>query len=443
MFTGLNREEVAALRFNARKSFSKLSIAGSLIVLLFFTFIYLTTDFVKDFPTHALWLAVIAVVIVLFRMSCGYLILKEKYTGNIIWNIHFANNIFLGLLWAYLFLLFLYLYNTGWPTMFVGVLVVGYAASASNNLKNEISFCIAFILAIFVPIIIIAPVIVPSNRVIFLMIAFLLYLVTAISVSLRGYREYWKRVVNEVLLKRKTLDIIGLQKQVSHSIKLASIGQLASGVAHEINNPLLIIQGNTELLNDMLSGDQLNYERIFSLNNSTINSVNRISRIVESLQLYAKKDKNMISSIDLHSVITDAITLTASFIKRENIKLEYVPYSGKLKVKGEYGKLQQVFINLISNARDALENTSNPIILISCSENANRAIVKISDNGIGIPRENLGKVFDSFFTTKEIGKGTGLGLSIAYSILNSFDATINVESEPAKGTCFTISLQKA
>jgi two-component system NtrC family sensor kinase len=229
--------------------------------------------------------------------------------------------------------------------------------------------------------------------------------------------------------------------ETEHASKLASIGRLASGVAHEINNPLAIINEKAGLMKDILesSGNlQQNKEKFFQLINSIFESVNRCRTITHRLLGFSRRMDISHDLIDLNDTIKEVIGFLEKEILFRNIHLKMNLREDLPKVESDKGHVQQVFLNIINNAIDAVDEGG----LIEVSTDVKEKIIKVSirDDGIGIPKDKLKHIFEPFYTTKEKGKGTGLGLSISYGIIQKLGGTIHVESELYKGTIFTIEL---
>jgi C4-dicarboxylate-specific signal transduction histidine kinase len=165
----------------------------------------------------------------------------------------------------------------------------------------------------------------------------------------------------------------------------------------------------------------------------------RIADIVAGLRQYARTDGDDIGKVDVHRVILDTVGLIKTTYKNIGIPIEVVLASKKGFVRGNFGKLQQVLMNLFANSRDALENVDRGAIKVDTIDDSGM-VVRVSDNGSGIPPDKIPIIFDAFYTTKPVGKGTGLGLSISHSIIESFGGTIKVESEVGRGTTFIIHL---
>jgi signal transduction histidine kinase len=215
------------------------------------------------------------------------------------------------------------------------------------------------------------------------------------------------------------------------SEKLASIGQLAAGVAHELNNPLANISLNTEMLmrncKDEVSAKKLNV---------IAENVDQAARIVRDLLDFSREAKLELEFLDVNEVLVKALESLKYEIR--DIKIVDNLDPNLPRVLGDRVRLKQVFTNIISNALHAMDNGG--VLSISTRADKKFLEVRISDTGRGIPKEHLGKIFDPFFTTKGVGKGTGLGLAISYSIVEKHGGLIEVESEVGKGTTFIIKI---
>ncbi len=234
-----------------------------------------------------------------------------------------------------------------------------------------------------------------------------------------------------------------IQLQLIHSEKLASIGTLAAGMAHEINNPLAIITGYFEIINNDLEAPDVPKElaqKIQKSMNRQKDSIKRIASIVNGLRLSSRPDGNETKVFDAHKLIQETVSIIETIFIKSNIQLEIQLHAQTPFIKGNMSKFQQVFMNLLLNARDAVENSSRPFVRISTENDEGLFVFKICDNGCGIKKENLSKLFVPFYTSKDPDKGTGLGLYIAHTIVTSAKGKIQVQSNENEGTCFTISL---
>ena len=227
-----------------------------------------------------------------------------------------------------------------------------------------------------------------------------------------------------------------MQKQMAQADKLASIGELSSGIAHEINNPLGIILGYTQLL---LRSEPPDSNRIDDLR--TIEKhVQSCKAIVEDLLNFARTSSPQKQNLDVHSVIDDVIGFVRHHSNLENIQIKTDFAADLPPALIDEKKIKQVLINLLMNAIHAVEREGTINITTGLNPVTGRVTVEVSDNGHGIQQENLPRIFDPFFTTKPTSEGTGLGLSVSYGIIKGHGGNISVKSEPGQGAAFTLSL---
>lgn len=237
-------------------------------------------------------------------------------------------------------------------------------------------------------------------------------------------------------LEESNQALIRTQRELIASEKLASLGKLSAGIAHEIGNPLSAIRGYVEVLkrNRMLP-DEERGEFINSIERET----ERIDRIIRTLLDYSRHRGFELKRVDINDVIMDTadILKTQGLLKDIDLNLELS--TGLSPIEVDPHQISQVLINLILNAKDAVGQDGK--INISSSKTPDGMIeISVKDNGTGIPKEIIDKIFDPFFTTKEPGKGTGLGLSVSQRIVNLFGGRISVESEDGRGSVFKITL---
>jgi signal transduction histidine kinase len=249
-------------------------------------------------------------------------------------------------------------------------------------------------------------------------------------------------IIKDVTKERNAVnENINMQKQVFLAAKLASIGELSAGVAHEINNPLMILLGNIDIVKEFVDNNVKGEEGIKIALERQIESVNRISVIVEGLRTYARTDSSEVEDFDINDAVERSVNLVQSIYSKSGININMSLNHEIPTILGSYSKFQQVIMNLLSNAKDALEHIHNGIISIRTYSVEKSIFIEVQDNGVGISREAIDKIFDSFYTTKEVGKGTGLGLSISYSIIKSMGGDITVSSSKEEGTTFTVVLK--
>ncbi len=223
-----------------------------------------------------------------------------------------------------------------------------------------------------------------------------------------------------------------LQEQLIQSEKLAGIGILASGVAHEINNPLSGIIGMAEVA---LEEEDIAKNKGYLTD--ILNCAQRISEIVRGLRSYSRAaKKEELSFVDLNEVLEESLKMVQLASKKTSVEV-IKKFQSVEKIRANVGEIQQVFTNLITNAFQAMNGKQGPLILSTRSVK-DLVEAKVSDHGMGIPQKYLSQIFDPFFTTKKPGEGTGLGLNIVYRIVTKYEGTIDVESKEQVGTTFTI-----
>jgi signal transduction histidine kinase len=236
-----------------------------------------------------------------------------------------------------------------------------------------------------------------------------------------------------------------MQRQLYQSSKMASIGELSAGVAHEINNPLNGVINFAQLLKDE-ERPRSEFER--QMIDGIIDEGERIAQIVRGLLTFARVDTHELIQVHFADSIKTSIALFGRQFQKDGITVEIDLEPNLPLVRADGSRLRQVVVNLISNAHHALkekgtESLEPKLFRITARRAGNRGeIVRVSfyDNGVGIKKEDLGKVFDPFFTTRREAGGTGLGLSVSFGIIRDFGGTISVESEEGKFTRFVIEL---
>lgn len=237
-------------------------------------------------------------------------------------------------------------------------------------------------------------------------------------------------------LEMKIQQIQEMQAHLVQSEKLAAIGQLAAGVAHEINNPLTGIMGFTEMV---LQSPGLSLEQREDLE-SVLHQSRRCRKIVQNLLQFGRRRKPQEELIALDKILEPTLELVRCDLRAANIAIEVAVAEDLPLIYGDSSQLEQVFLNLIVNARQALAGRESAFLKIQIFRKGAKIIFVFEDNGPGIAANILAQVFDPFFTTKPIGKGTGLGLSVSYGIIEQHQGTIRVESAVGVGTTFIIEL---
>lgn len=224
--------------------------------------------------------------------------------------------------------------------------------------------------------------------------------------------------------------------QLVQSERIASVGRMAAGVAHEINNPLSGIMLYAELLKESLK----NNGRALKDVQEIITQTQRCKKIVSELLEFSRQSVGKVSSFSVEELIDKSLGLLVNQALFHDINVTRDIERDIPAMVGDIGQLQQVFINLFINAADAMDGKGRLEITARYQKDQDRAIITVSDSGPGIPEEFRDKVFDMFFTTKQVGKGTGLGLSISQNIVKLHGGSINIECPPEGGTTFTVDL---
>jgi two-component system C4-dicarboxylate transport sensor histidine kinase DctB len=229
------------------------------------------------------------------------------------------------------------------------------------------------------------------------------------------------------------------QSELVQATKLAALGQMSAGLSHELNQPLAAIETYADNARAFLERGDF---KTASGNLSSIsNLIHRMARIIRNLRTYARNEPVLTRPTSLRGAVENALTLLQQRIENANVTVHYDPHALDLAVVGGNVRLQQVFVNLLSNAIDALSDQGERSIWISSRrEDGGKLCIAIRDSGPGIPPEHLKNVFDPFYSTKDVGKGTGLGLSITFGIIKQFGGTIDAANHPDGGAEFCIRL---
>lgn len=255
-----------------------------------------------------------------------------------------------------------------------------------------------------------------------------------LATTLEEFRLNSKQVTDnlEKLVAQKTAQLV-------QSSKLSSLGEMAAGVAHEINNPMAVILGNAEVLKEHL-GDQADEFSAKKLD-KIMNMVTRVSKIVKGLKQFSRDahaDEMIV--VPVSKIINEVLELCQQKLKNASVEVEVKVPEVEAFIKCREVQMSQVLLNLVQNAADAIAELPERWIKISCeSVNSMNLQIRVMDSGRGIPPEILPKLFEPFFTTKEIGKGTGLGLSISAGIVKDHGGSLTVD-ELAPHTCFVLTL---
>lgn len=286
-----------------------------------------------------------------------------------------------------------------------------------------------------------------------------------LMLNARQYKMDLEARNNELVRGKAQLE--RLQAQIVHSEKMASLGQLAAGIAHELNNPVGFVYGNLDILSQNIAGliklldfydktdlpetaaagaalikEEIDYEFLLEDLNSIINDcrdgAERIKDIVQNLRTFSRLDEAEFKKTDIHEGIDSTIRLLSRYFSTDNIRL--VREYGEIPPIDTFsGQLNQVWMNLLVNAAQAISEKGGEVRITTHTDEKS-VFISISDTGCGIAPEHLNRIFDPFFTTKRVGEGTGLGLSISFGIVQRHGGTISVDTQAGEGTTFTVVL---
>jgi len=233
-----------------------------------------------------------------------------------------------------------------------------------------------------------------------------------------------------------------MNEQIIEAGKLASLGELAAGIAHEINNPVAIMVEEAGWMGDILEEEEFreseNFEEYQRALNQIKNQGIRCKEITHKLLSFARKIDSRIQDIQLNTIIEEVVGLSEKRARYGNVEIISNLSPDLPSVHISPSEMQQVFLNLINNAVDAIDSKKGGTITITTRLDGDMIVADFEDTGSGIARANLQRIFDPFFTTKAVGKGTGLGLSICYGIVKKIGGEISVNSAVGKGTVFHI-----
>lgn len=231
-----------------------------------------------------------------------------------------------------------------------------------------------------------------------------------------------------------------LEKTSDHNFqseKLAAMGLIVSGIAHEINNPLTAVIGYSQLLMDTNGHDMGRQLKVVR------DQAQRCAKIIQEMMFFARRRKPVFAEMDLRDTVLGALQESKIDFETRKVASFLFPPSGEIMISGDSGLLKKVFAQLFLNAAHALEETKeNRRVEIRISDSGEFYQVEVQDNGPGIPAEHLPKIFDPFFSTKEVGRGAGLGLSLCYGVIADHGGRIKVRNEKGKGAHFSVFLPK-
>ncbi len=240
----------------------------------------------------------------------------------------------------------------------------------------------------------------------------------------------------EARIKEKTDELKKSQNLLIQSEKLTAMGKMAGGLAHELNSPLAGLIPMLEIHKQRAIKGSIEDKEL----NLMLRTADHMAKIVKDFGVFSRKSKSEFRALSLNEVIEDTLSFSGVRLKQKGIKVKEELSARLPLIRGDKTELQQVVLNMITNALDAMNEGGNYLITTDVNEGSNKVIMNFIDDGVGIAEEDLNKIFDPFFTTKKEGEGTGLGLSVSYGIIKNHGGEITVDSEPGKGTRFSIYL---
>lgn len=264
-----------------------------------------------------------------------------------------------------------------------------------------------------------------------------------LSANFMPCKDEKSNVISVLCIARDITESKKLEKQLINTEKLASMGTLAAGVAHEINNPLGIMLGFTDLLLENVDKNSQSYQDLKTIERHGLHC----KAVVENLLSFARQGEGQSVHCDINEAIKDIVNVVDHSLQMNDIELRLDMASELPRVEGDSRQMQQVLLNLINNAVAAMQQNGRLEIKTALNADLEKIIVVVRDNGHGIPKEYIDKIFDPFFTTKSEGEGTGLGLFVSHGIISKYKGTITCESstvdtsEKPKGTTFTLALR--
>ena len=267
---------------------------------------------------------------------------------------------------------------------------------------------------------------------------------TKMQEQLQAYANNLEKMVEE-----RTKELKEKDGQLIQSSKLASLGEMAAGIAHEINQPLNIIRiTTTGMLRFFKKGKTLSNEMLQKELIAINNQIERMNKIINHLRSFSRKSSEIImEDVDINIPLKDSLDFVKEQLRMHEIKIIIDLADSLPKVMADANKIEQVFLNIFNNARDAMDaegtkatKKHEKLLKIRSFSRGDQVFVTISDTGGGIPKDIRGKIFEPFFTTKEVGKGTGLGMSISFNIIKDFKGSLDFEVEEGIGTTFKVAL---
>ncbi len=250
-------------------------------------------------------------------------------------------------------------------------------------------------------------------------------------------RDLQKEVAERGRVEQELRDT---QDEMVQTAKLAVMGQITTNIAHELNQPLAALQAYSHNINILLSSQS--YQEIENISKKFTKLITRMAETVKRFRVFARQPIQQIASINLEKVLDNAVELFEHNFVRENVSFTVTGKDSSIQVVGEEIRLEQVLINLISNAIQAMDGSENKQLIIKIIEQKGQVSIDVCDNGRGLTKDEVEKVFEPFYTTKDVGKGLGIGLSISHNIISGFGGELTLTTNAQAMTVFSLSLKK-
>ncbi len=241
-------------------------------------------------------------------------------------------------------------------------------------------------------------------------------------------------------VRKSNKKLIETQEQLVHSAKLASIGRISAGLAHELNQPLGAIKLSAQITKKFINDSDFDRNKVIAKQDKIIKQVNRSTKIINHLKTFSRQGTSEYESVDINWLIDEALILPGESLRKSGIQVITELAGSLAQVSCDLVQIGQVLTNLVTNAQDALEDAEEKCITIRSYERNRLICVDVEDTGCGMTSSAAKQVFDPFYTTKPVGKGTGLGMSISYGIIKDHNGEMSIASSEGHGSRFTFSL---
>lgn len=415
-------------------------IAGFLNAVLY---AYLMLDYVEKTMLVS-WIVVSGTIYVSrYSLHTWFNLVKSKQPFDpAFWENVFTSGVFTsGLVWSFAGLYFMPLRDLA-QCAFLGFLLAGITAAAAAAYITSLRAILAFLLPAVLPF---AYRLFQGGTPFHYSMSFLtlLYAVVIASAMASIHKIALESIVLRFEKDHALKELRETQALIINSAKMAALGEMAGGVAHEINTPLGVLQFSADALVKEAQKDQIDSKKLLEMAKKLEAMISRISKIVKNLMSFAGQDEQDAPvALSVKQLLIETLDFCQSRFQNHGIVLELDPVPENLIIRGKSAQISHAILNLLNNSFDAVANKPHPRVVISVAENDDEVFFSITDNGDGIPIEICEKIMQPFFTTKDIGKGAGLGLSVSLGIARSHHGNLALEPSES-GACFKLSIPKA